>query len=52
MNKPILTFYKKAEKSTNKIRIPKAVIQSYGDEFLMEVHEDKIILVPIKNGGK
>ncbi len=48
MDKPIITFHKKAEKNTNKIRIPKVVIESYGNEFLMNIYQDKIILSPIK----
>ena len=52
MSKPILVFYKKAEKSTNKIRIPKVVIESYGYEYLMEVDGENIILKPIKKEEK
>ena len=45
--KPIITYMKRADKGVNKIIIPKAIIESWGNEFLMEVYDDKIVLVPI-----
>lgn len=48
LDKPILRFYKKAESSQNKIVIPKIAVEKFGREFYLEVHEDKIILIPIK----
>ena len=48
MEKPIIVFQKNAEKTTNKIRMPKAIIEQWGTKFYMEVYEDKIILKPIK----
>ena len=50
MEKPILTYYKKADKSLNKIIIPKVIIKNWGNEFKMEIYNDKIILTPIKKG--
>lgn len=53
--KPIITYMKRADKGVNKIIIPKAIIESWGNEFLMEVYDDKIVLVPIsklKKGGE
>lgn len=48
MGKPIMVLQKNAEKTTNKIRLPKAITEHWGSEFYMEVYEDKIILKPIK----
>ena len=50
MEKPILVFQKNADKTTNKMIIPKAIIQQWGYQFLMEIYSDKIILKPIKKG--
>lgn len=51
MEKPILTFQKNADRTTNKMIIPKAIIQQWGNQFLMEIYNDKIILKPIKKGN-
>lgn len=48
MEKPVLVYFKKADKTTNKMIIPKALIEKWGNEFYMEIYEDKIILKPIK----
>lgn len=48
MDKPIMIFQKKADKTTNKMIIPKAIIQQWGNEFIMEIFQDKIILKPMK----
>lgn len=50
MKKPKIILQKNAEQTTNKIRIPKNVIDTMGNKFYMEVYEDKIILKPIKKG--
>ena len=50
MEKPILVYEKNADKTTNKIIIPKAIIQQWGNKFYMEIYADKIILRPIKKG--
>ena len=50
MEKPILVYQKNADKSTNKIIIPKAIIEQWGKGFYMEIYADKIILRPIKKG--
>ena len=48
---PILIYYKKADKTTNKIIIPKPIIKQWGNEFLFKVFPDKRIeLIPIKKG--
>ena len=41
---------KNAEKKANKIRLPKKFIDKMGQEFYMEIYEDKIVLVPKKKG--
>ena len=48
--KPMLIFQKNADKTMNKIVIPKFIIDNWGREFYMEIYEDKIILKPIKKG--
>lgn len=50
VDKPIMIFQKKADKTTNKMIIPKAIIQQWGNEFIMEIFQDKIILKPMKKG--
>jgi hypothetical protein len=50
MEKPILVFQKHADKTTNKMIIPKAVVQNWGYDFYMEIYNDKIVLKPIKKG--
>lgn len=48
MEKPIMVFEKNADKALNKIIIPKAIIQQWGNKFYMEVYKDKIVLKPVK----
>lgn len=48
--KPTLVFQKKADKTMNKILIPKFIIEQWGREFCMEIYKDKIVLTPIKKG--
>jgi hypothetical protein len=50
MNEPIMILQKNAEATTNKIRLPKAIIEQWGKEFYLEVYQDKIILKPVKKG--
>lgn len=45
----LMKFFKKVDKN-NKIFIPKAVVENFGKEFYMEIHQDKIVLIPIKKG--
>lgn len=49
MEKPIIVFQKNADKTTNRIIIPKAIIEQWGREFYMEIYQDKIVLKPINN---
>lgn len=48
MTKPTIVLQKNAEKSTNKIRLPKSFIEMNGSKFYMDIYQDKIILRPIK----
>ncbi len=48
MEKPIFIFQKNADRTTNKMIIPKIVIEKFGNQYFMEIYEDKIILIPIK----
>ena len=48
MEKPLLIYQKTTDKTTNKMIIPKKVIERWGNQFYMEIYEDKIILKPIK----
>lgn len=50
MEKPILVYQKNADKTTNKMIIPKAIIEQWGNRFYMEIYNDKIVLKPIKKG--
>lgn len=50
MDKPIFIYQKNADKTTNKVRIPKFIIDKWGNQFYMEIFEDKITLKPIKKG--
>lgn len=50
MEKPIITYTKTADKEKNRIIIPKVFIDNWGREYLMEIYEDYIKLVPIKKG--
>lgn len=50
MESPIMRFQKNADKTTNKMIIPKAIIEQWGNQFYMEIYKDKIVLVPIKKG--
>lgn len=47
MEKPILVYQKNADKSSNKMIIPQAIINKWGNQFYMEIYEDKIILRPL-----
>lgn len=52
MEKPIIVFQKNADKTTNRIIIPKAIIEQWGREFYMEIFQDKIVLKPINAKGE
>lgn len=44
---PILKFQKNADKTKNKMVIPKVFIDKYGYSFYMEVYEDKLVIKPM-----
>lgn len=48
MDKPILILQKNADKTTNKMIIPQYVIKKFGNQFFMEIYENKVVLIPIK----
>ena len=48
MEQPILIYQKNADKTTNKMIIPKAVIDKWGNQFYMYIYEYKIVLKPVK----
>lgn len=52
MDKPKLILQKKADKTLNRIVLPKVFIDTYGYEYSMEVYEDKIVLIPITRREK
>jgi hypothetical protein len=46
--KRLFRFYKKADKTMNRILIPKFIINKYGREFFIDIMEDEsILLTPI-----
>lgn len=47
-----IRLQKNAEATTNKIRLPKSVINEFGSKFYMEIYEDKIVLKPIEKKGE
>ena len=48
MKQPILRLRKNAEANTNKMRIPKQIIDKWGNKFYMEIYEDYIKIIPVK----
>lgn len=52
LGKKPLIFQKNADKSKNKVVIPQSFINKHGNQFYMEVYEDKIVLKPIKKKGE
>ena len=47
-----LVYQKNAEKTTNKIRLPKQFCENKGYNFIMKIYKDKIELIPIEKKGK
>ena len=47
MERPIIVYEKTADKTTNKIIIPKAIIKQWGRYFIMKVYQDKLVLEPL-----
>ena len=46
--KPFFTFFKRADKKSNKIIIPNIAIQKWGKEFYLEIYADKMVLKPLE----
>lgn len=44
----IMRLFKKLD-VRNFIGLPKKVAEKFGKEYYMEIYEDKIILIPVKN---
>lgn len=47
-----LVYQKNAEKTTNKIRLPKSFCDNKGYNFIMKIYNNKIELIPIEKKGK
>lgn len=47
-----LVYQRNAEKSTNKIRLPKFFCNKNGYNFIMKIYKDKIELIPLDEKGK
>ena len=47
--KPMLIFQKNTETTTNKMRMPKFVVEQWGTSYYMEIYNDYIKLIPVKN---
>lgn len=45
-----LVYQKNAEKTTNKIRLPKFFCEKNGYNFIMKIYENKIEIISIKKG--
>lgn len=45
---PEYILQKNTEATTNKMRIPKFVVEKWGRNFIMEIYKDYIILKPKK----
>lgn len=48
MEQPKLRFMKNAEKTMNKIILPKVCVDKWGYSYYLEVYDDHMKLVPIK----
>lgn len=46
--KRLFRFYKKADKTMNRILIPKFIIEKYGREFFIDIMEDETIMLTPK----
>lgn len=49
MKQLILKLQKNTEAGTNKMRIPQHVVDKWGSKYYMEIYEEYIKLIPIKN---
>lgn len=51
-NRPLVTYFKKADKDGNRILLPKFFVDNNGRNFTMEVYRNKIIIKPITKEEK
>lgn len=52
MERPTLILQKNAEKTLNKVVLPKKFVRKHGYQFFMEVYDDYIKLIPTKREVK
>lgn len=52
LKEPIYRFFKKTQGRLNYIYLPKFVVEKFGNQYYMEVYENKIILLPYPQGTK
>ena len=45
MEKMLIRLQKNAEKNTNKMRLPKEVVEKFGRSYYMEIYENHIKLI-------
>lgn len=48
MEKPIIVYQKNVDSTSNKMIIPKKIVEQWGKSFYMEIYQGYIKLVPIK----
>lgn len=48
----IIPFYKKVAKTNNRLIIPKIAIEKWGREYILEIHNNKMVLIPLANYKK
>ena len=46
--RPLVTYFKKAERTQNKIILPKFWVENNGRDYVMEVYKGKLVIIPIK----
>lgn len=50
--KKVITYFKRADIEKNRVIIPIWFIRKHGREFYMEMHDDKIVLIPLNKVEK
>lgn len=48
MEEMLIRLKKNTESNTNKMRIPKEVVEKFGKNYYMEIYKDHIKLIPIR----
>lgn len=49
VEKPVIVYQKNVDSTSNKMIIPKKIVEQWGKQFYMEIYQDYIKLVPVKN---